>query len=86
MTTTGEQYRLGELKALEGQMNLKTLIAKFKQPKDDKTENHRRIAELAGEELMRELAKEMGKPPDYQFSDEELCEIAGLPITEQPTE
>lgn len=68
MAPTGEQYRLGELKALEGQMNLKTLIAKSKQPKDGKTENHRRIAELAGEELMRELAKEMGKPPDYQFA------------------
>ncbi len=72
-------------------MNLKTLIANFKQPKHDKTEKddkaeNRRIADLAGEELMRELAKELGKPPDYQFSDEELCEIAGLPVTKQPTE
>ncbi len=68
-------------------MNLETLIAKFKQPKYDAAEN-RTITDLTDEErmLMRELAIEVGKPPDYQFSDEELCEIAGLPITKQQLE
>ncbi len=70
-------------------MNLETLIAKFKQSKDGVADNQIN-AELTDEDegrvLMRELAIEMGKPPDYQFSDEELCEIADLPVTKQPLE
>ncbi len=57
-------------------MNLETLTAKFKQSKDGVAGNPT-SAELTDEErlLMRDLVIEMGKPPDYQFSDEELVKL-----------